>query len=131
MLQSRHSRIAGAFQGDPEAGGSDGLLLALSPSHGLFDIVRTTNAVAKGSSMDFGRTRSRGQSTNLRLWETISGAAPVFGGLLFTMNAAIPTWRARAAPRFPPSWGVLVTGRGPVLFLSFYRDLQGPAGSPF
>jgi hypothetical protein len=29
-----------AFQGDPEAGGSDGLLLALSPSHGLFDIVR-------------------------------------------------------------------------------------------
>jgi len=40
VLEIRHPRIAGVFRGDPEAGGSDGFLLALSPSHGLFDIVR-------------------------------------------------------------------------------------------
>jgi hypothetical protein len=28
--------------------------------------------------MDFGETKPRGQSINLRMWETIAGSAPLF-----------------------------------------------------
>jgi hypothetical protein len=31
----------------------------------------------KGSIMEFIRTKPRGQSTNLRMWETIAGAVPI------------------------------------------------------
>src|SRR5262249_61610324 len=78
-----------------------------------------------------GRTKPRGQSTNLRMWETIAGAAPLVFGLLLTMNAATLTCRAT---RGPPTSSILGgVGRGGALF-SFLCDLQGftgTGGGPF
>src|SRR5262249_51467565 len=105
MLQSRHSRIAGAFQGDPEAGGSDGLLLALSPSHGLFDIVRDYECGRERQHDGFWSNEAawpKHQPTdvgnNRRLRSIVSG-------LLFTMNAATPTCRAGARSADIPHLG--------------------------
>src|SRR5262249_61583086 len=78
-----------------------------------------------------GRTKPRGQSTNLRMWETIAGTAPIVFGLLLTMNAATLTCRAT---RGPPTSSILGgVGRGGALF-SFLCDLQGftgTGGGPF
>src|SRR5262249_7113446 len=73
-----------------------------------------------------GRTKPRGQSTNLRMWETIAGTAPLVFGLLLTMNAATLTCRAT---RGPPTSSILGgVGRGGALF-SFLCDLQGFTGT--
>src|SRR5262252_4388624 len=43
-------------------------------------------------------------------------------------NSNVSSWRA--VRRHPPSWAVL-DGAAPVFIFDIYRDLQGPAGSPF
>ena len=74
VLESRHARIEGDFQGVCEAGGQDGFVLALSPSCGLFDIASFCKWRGRNTGdgvcvqLTIGKVPT-GRS-NLRVWET-------------------------------------------------------------
>src|SRR5215471_17498347 len=111
LLASRAS-----FKASPKRKGGMGFDLALSPPHGLFDIVRATNGVAMRARMAAPRIlveRSRVAKAPAYGCGKQS-PAPIVFGLLLTMNAATLTCRAtRGPPTSSISGGV---GRGGALF---------------